>query len=254
MPGRSAGPAAPRGDSTGAAPGPGTIRAMASSSHDGAPSMQRLFAAAAFLLLLVPPVTCAADADAPSLAGHWKVTLKLGAASLDYDIDFTRKGDGWAGDITIPAQGARDLPLEGISLAGDQVAFKIKGIPGDPSFKGKLASDGATIKGTFTQGKTTTDFILARAADPAVAMKKSLEGFDAVIEKAIKDFKVPGLAIAVVKDGQVIYSRGFGKRDTEKGQPVTPETLFAIGSCTKAFTTFVMGTLVDEGKLDWDTP
>src|SRR5262249_707878 len=221
---------------------------------DGASSMQRVFAAAAFLLLFVPSAARAAEADAPSLVGHWTGTLKLGAVSLDYDIDFTRKGDGWAGDITIPAQRARDLPLEGISLAEDQVAFKIKGIPGDPSFKGKLASDGATIKGTFTQGKTTTNFTLARAADPAVAMKKSLEGFDAVIEKAIKDFKVPGLAIAAVKDGEVLYAGGFGKRDAEKGLPVTPETLFAIGSCTKAFTTFVMGTLVDAGKLEWDTP
>ena len=52
----------------------------------------------------------------------------------------------------------------------------------------------------------------------------------------------------------MIYARGFGLRDVEKKLPVTPRTLFAIGSCTKAFTTFVMGTLVDEGKLEWDTP
>jgi CubicO group peptidase (beta-lactamase class C family) len=96
----------------------------------------------------------------------------------------------------------------------------------------------------------------ARAAepDPAAAMAKSLEGFDSVITNAIRDFRVPGLAIAVVKDGKVIYARGFGERDVEKKEPVTPKTLFAIGSCTKAFTTFVMGTLVDEGKLEWDIP
>jgi CubicO group peptidase (beta-lactamase class C family) len=95
---------------------------------------------------------------------------------------------------------------------------------------------------------------LARAADPVAVTTKSLEGFDAVIEKSLKDFRVPGLAIAVVKDGEVIYARGFGKRDVAKDLPVTPQTLFAIGSCTKAFTTFVMGMLVDEGKLEWDTP
>jgi CubicO group peptidase (beta-lactamase class C family) len=96
----------------------------------------------------------------------------------------------------------------------------------------------------------------ARTAEPepAAAMEKSLEGFDKVISKALADFKVPGLAIAVVKDGRVIYARGFGHRDVEKSLPVTPRTLFAIGSCTKAFTTFAMGTLVDEGKLEWDTP
>jgi CubicO group peptidase (beta-lactamase class C family) len=67
-------------------------------------------------------------------------------------------------------------------------------------------------------------------------------------------FNVPGLAIAVVKDTEVIYLEGFGKRDVAGDQPVTPRTLFAIGSSTKAFTTFVLGTLVDEGLLDWDQP
>jgi CubicO group peptidase (beta-lactamase class C family) len=86
------------------------------------------------------------------------------------------------------------------------------------------------------------------------ATKQSLDGLDTVIEKATKDFKVPGLAIAIVKDGEVIYAHGFGQRDMEKKLPVTAQTLFAIGSCTKAFTTFVMGTLVEEGKLGWDTP
>ncbi len=219
--------------------------------------MRRLSATAAFVLILVAAPAAmvrAALADPPSLTGHWKGTLKLGDTALDYDIDFTPKGTGWAGDITIPAQGARDHPLEGISLTGNTVAFRIPGVPGEPSFKGTLSIDGSTIKGTFTQGGKSTEFSLSRAVDPAAAMKKSLEGFDAVVDKAIRDFKVPGLAIAVVKDGEVIYARGFGNRDVEKGLPVTPGTLFAIGSCTKAFTTFVMGTLVDEGKLDWDTP
>ncbi len=219
--------------------------------------MRRLFATAAFVLILVAAPAAmarAALADPPSLTGHWKGTLNLGGTAVDYDIDFTPKGNGWAGDITIPAQGARDHPLEGISLAGNAVAFRVPGVPGEPSFKGNLSVDGATIKGTFTQGGKSTEFSLSRAVDPAAAMKRSMEGFDAVVDKAIKDFKVPGLAIAVVKDGEVIYARAFGRRDVEKGLPVTPDTLFAIGSCTKAFTTFVMGTLVDEGKLDWDTP
>ncbi len=219
--------------------------------------MHRPSATAAFVLVLLAApaaMACAAPADPPSLAGHWNGTLKLGGVTLDYDIDFTRKGTGWAGDITIPAQGAKDLPLEAISLAGDQVAFKLTGVPGDPSFKGKLSADGRSIKGTFTQGGQSTEFSLSHAADPAAAMKTSLEGFDAVVDKAIGDFKVPGLAIAVVKDGEIIYARGFGRRNVDKNLPVTLKTLFAIGSCTKAFTTFVMGTLVDEGKLDWDTP
>jgi CubicO group peptidase (beta-lactamase class C family) len=204
------------------------------------------------LIVLVAPAAVAADP--PSIAGHWTGTLKVGGTPLALDVDFSKKPGGWAGDISIPAQGARDLPLQGITIEGDQVAFKLADVPGHPSYKGKLAPDGSSIKGTFTQAGKELELELKRAADPIAAMKKSLEGFDAVVDKAIKDFKVPGLAMAVVKDGQVIYAKGFGKRDVAKDLPVTPQTLFAIGSCTKAFTTFVMGTLVEEGKLEWDTP
>jgi CubicO group peptidase (beta-lactamase class C family) len=58
----------------------------------------------------------------------------------------------------------------------------------------------------------------------------------------------------VVQHGQVIYSHGFGLRDVNKNLPVTPKTLFAIGSTTKSFTSLSMGILNDEGKLDWDKP
>jgi CubicO group peptidase (beta-lactamase class C family) len=70
----------------------------------------------------------------------------------------------------------------------------------------------------------------------------------------MKDWKVPGLAIAVIQDGKVILSKGFGARDVRKNVPVTPRTLFAVGSITKSFTVTELGMLVDEGKLDWDRP
>jgi CubicO group peptidase (beta-lactamase class C family) len=93
-----------------------------------------------------------------------------------------------------------------------------------------------------------------KPADTVTSAKQALVGFDSFLEEAIKAWEVPGLAIAIVKNGEVIMTQGFGLRDVAHKLPVTPKTLFAIGSCTKAFTTFVMGTLVDEGKLDWDTP
>jgi len=79
-----------------------------------------------------------------------------------------------------------------------------------------------------------------------------MEGFDAIAEKAIKDYQVPGLAIGIIVDGHLVYAKGFGFRDVEKKLPVSNDTLFAIGSCTKAFTAFTLGTLVDEGELHWD--
>jgi CubicO group peptidase (beta-lactamase class C family) len=70
----------------------------------------------------------------------------------------------------------------------------------------------------------------------------------------MQDWNVPGLALAIVKDDAVIYSQGFGKRNVARNLDVTSRTLFAIASCTKSFTATALGTLVDEGKLDWDTP
>jgi CubicO group peptidase (beta-lactamase class C family) len=84
--------------------------------------------------------------------------------------------------------------------------------------------------------------------------KANLNGFDKFVTKTMEEWKVPGLGISIVKDGKVIFSKGFGFRDVKKGLKVTPKTLFAIGSCSKAFTAVTMGILVDEGKLDWDKP
>jgi CubicO group peptidase (beta-lactamase class C family) len=82
----------------------------------------------------------------------------------------------------------------------------------------------------------------------------NLNGLEGFIEQVMNDWHVPGLAVAIVKDGQVVYAKGFGYRDVKKGLKVTPDTLFAIGSCSKAFTTTALAILVDEGKLDWDKP
>jgi CubicO group peptidase (beta-lactamase class C family) len=102
-------------------------------------------------------------------------------------------------------------------------------------------------------------FIISFLINSLFAVKQKppeayLKGFDKSITKAMGEWKVPGLAISVVKDGKVIFSEGFGLRNVKQGLKVTPKTLFAIGSCTKAFTAASMGILVDEGKLDWDKP
>jgi CubicO group peptidase (beta-lactamase class C family) len=65
---------------------------------------------------------------------------------------------------------------------------------------------------------------------------------------------VPGMAIAVVMDDEVVLTHGFGVASVEEETPVTPETIFAIGSATKAFTSTLIGMLVDEDKMDWDDP
>ncbi len=87
-----------------------------------------------------------------------------------------------------------------------------------------------------------------------MTMQERLDGFDSWLADQMAAWKIPGVAVAVVHKGEVVLSKGYGLRDLEKGLPVTPETLFAIGSCSKAFTTFDIALLVEEGKLNWDTP
>ncbi len=74
------------------------------------------------------------------------------------------------------------------------------------------------------------------------------------LEQQRQTLHIPGMAIAVVKDDEVILTQGFGVTNIETETPVTPETTFAIGSSTKAFTSTLVGMLVDEGKMNWDDP
>jgi CubicO group peptidase (beta-lactamase class C family) len=80
------------------------------------------------------------------------------------------------------------------------------------------------------------------------------DGFDVFVADAMREWKVPGVAIAAIKDGNVVLSKGYGYRDVEKQLPVTPQTLMAIGSNSKSFTVTLMGMLSDDGKLDWEKP
>jgi CubicO group peptidase (beta-lactamase class C family) len=89
---------------------------------------------------------------------------------------------------------------------------------------------------------------------PAAVAKPGLGNFDEFVNQALKDWKVPGAAVAVVQGDKVILLKGYGYRDLEKHVPVTPDTLFAIGSITKSFTVTTLGMEMDEGKVDWDKP
>jgi CubicO group peptidase (beta-lactamase class C family) len=74
------------------------------------------------------------------------------------------------------------------------------------------------------------------------------------IEKIITEWQVPGCAIGIIKNGTLIYAKGFGYRDLENKLPVTPNTLFPIASNSKLFTSTAIGIIVNEGKLEYDKP
>jgi CubicO group peptidase (beta-lactamase class C family) len=78
--------------------------------------------------------------------------------------------------------------------------------------------------------------------------------FDLYIESVLKETHGAGVAVGVVSDGKLSWAKGYGYRNIEKKDPVTPQTVFTIGSISKSFTSSLSGILVDQGKMSWDTP
>ena len=88
----------------------------------------------------------------------------------------------------------------------------------------------------------------------AIAQDAPLQGLDNYVNKALKDWDVPGVAIAIIKDDKIVFAKGYGVREIGKPDKVDERTLFAIGSSTKAFTAASIAMLVDDGKIRWDDP
>lgn len=87
-----------------------------------------------------------------------------------------------------------------------------------------------------------------------VAQSTAPPDLDAFVASSMKAFDVPGMAVAIVKDGKILVAKGYGVRKLGEPTPVDEFTTFGIGSNTKAFTTAALATLVDGGKLSWDDP
>ncbi|MGQ9801884.1 MAG: serine hydrolase [Candidatus Saccharicenans sp.] len=193
--------------------------------------------------------------NAQKITGHWEGVIELPGMKLEVLVDFKLTAENkLEGVISIPIQKAKDLPLTDVVVTDKDISFAISGVPGNPVFKGKLDESGQKMTGQFTQSGQTFPFTLSKGEDPVARAKKILEGLDSTITKAMSDLKVPGLALAVIKGKEVIFARGFGWRDVENKLPMTTDTLLAIGSASKAFTTFALARLADEGKMSWDQP
>lgn len=96
--------------------------------------------------------------------------------------------------------------------------------------------------------------LLVASPGSLVAQTEPFPGLNDYILKAMKDWETPGLAIAVVRNDTVIFMKGYGVRKMGENAPVTPRTMFAIASTTKAMTAACLGMLVDSSKVKWDDP
>jgi CubicO group peptidase (beta-lactamase class C family) len=111
------------------------------------------------------------------------------------------------------------------------------------AFEGRIAETAAPVKLPlrFTAGS------------PDAPVPRT-EPLDLYVEEVMRRTGVPGAAVMIVQNGRTIYAKGFGVRELKKQDPVTPDTLMMIGSTGKSMTTMMMATLVDEGKVAWETP
>jgi CubicO group peptidase (beta-lactamase class C family) len=131
-----------------------------------------------------------------------------------------------------------------------------------------LAGRGAVLAQVETPGEVTEDVTAGTPVSvpqgtelpdltgvtPLPLTGERLASFEAYITTALAELAVPGTAVAVIQGGETAFLQGFGVRELGRPDPVTPDTLLRIGSVTKSFSSLLAATLVDAGRLSWDTP
>jgi CubicO group peptidase (beta-lactamase class C family) len=136
-----------------------------------------------------------------------------------------------------------------VQVNGQAAYVMVIEAPGEAAFQ-DVNADINEILASFT----FRDSLDLTTVQPAELTADMLADLEAYMTGAMERFDIPGAAVTVVQNGEVVYSNGFGVIERGGDQPVTPETLFMIGSVTKSMTTLMMATLVDDGILDWDAP
>lgn len=143
----------------------------------------RVLGAPGLLVVLIAASGVAFAQPAPTPSGHWEGAIQLPGQELKIEIDLSGSGEKWQGSITVPVQGLKGFPLSAISVQGDSVSFAMKGVPGDPLFKGTVSKDAKTLSGTFSQGGGSVPFALTRTGEPKIEplpkstpITKDLEG------------------------------------------------------------------------------
>lgn len=125
-------------------------------------------------------------------------------------------------------------------------------IDGDDAALDRRGAQTQTAVSSFKAPGVEKESFAGRALHPFDAERQ--QAFADFIEQARIDSEVPGAAVAVIQGGEVVFERGFGTRELGRPEPVTPNTLFLIGSTGKSLTTLMMARLADAGKLSWESP
>ncbi len=195
---------------------------------------------------------------APSLT---RLDLKMGVGALLMDLT----GD-WTDDLNANiSSGVGELTLRLPGSVG--VRVDVEGGLGAVSAS-NLAKDGDTFTNdAYGESEVTLRFDIeagvgeinlesepAPAAVQPVLPPELVAEIEAYIEQMRELLNVPGVAVVIVQGGEIVYAKGFGVKEIGSNDPVTADTVFTIGSLTKAMTSMMVASLVDDGLIAWDTP
>lgn len=192
--------------------------------------------------------------------GSWDGAIDLPGVSLEIHLRLELLNGVLVGEMDIPMQGAMGIPLQDFRVTEGTLQFKLAGIPGDPFVIASLSEDGQTLEGTFEQSGMSFPVAVVRKEEvqeqPHVrkTLEEKIADIRASIEEHQASWDVPGTSVGILYRDQVVLLDGFGYRNQEEGLPATGETIYAIGSATKAFATASVALLVDRGLLNWDHP
>jgi CubicO group peptidase (beta-lactamase class C family) len=205
------------------------------------------------LVLAGLPWASGVAADEPALEGRWVGEIEAADAVLHVELEITPDAEGsLEGEIVILEHGAVAKRLTDVRQDGLRVRFRILNMAGFPIFQGWIEAGGEVVSGTLTQAGVAMPFRLERAEPPGERARTLLVGVEAMIEQSLLDFRVPGLVLGVVLDGQVVLEQAFGVADLDTGKPMTTETRIALGTATETFTVAMLAAGVDDGLLTWD--
>lgn len=207
------------------------------------------------LLLLLSFLCSTYLATSQDIATLYNGTLSVPGIELKMSIHLTQQDDKWSGTLDIPIQNIKGMVLSELSITDKTLSFKLPEVPGAASYTGTFSSDYNSLEGTFTQ--VGQNMPLVFNSEDGAAKEKDLA--TVVRLKVLADslmiaHNIPGMGFGIVKNGEVILSEGFGYRDYENKIKADTNTIFAIGSCSKAFTAAGVAMLADQSLIEWEEP
>ena len=174
--------------------------------------------------------------------GSYEGLIKVNALDLEVKFELKNEG-GWTGKMDIPMQNAKDLVINNIEIKEDSLLFQLPDVPGTGQVKSIMRND--SLIGTFHQMGQVFPFY-ASSGEGEASIKSKVMEFELLVDSLRREFMVPGVSIAMIYKGEVRMLTGFGHGDLEKTHQVDENTIYAIGSSSKAFTAAMTLQTVEE--------